>query len=228
MSVPSVWVAPLFCPEILVIFLFFEVWACHMIETSWTCLPWILRRISCRVFTSAHSDILQSFYQRPDRTNSRESHSNICILSFSPSGEWRLSPVNCWKQLYCKLSYTPGEIWILFSIVHLNTCQESMFPGLCYLEDVMSQLCLLPTDWSFVKDVLCCFWLAWFHMWFPQRLQPLLMIEHLTRPVSPLTFPSHFLAQGHKMFPELTSQTLGAHVTLCQYKHRLITQHMFL
>lgn len=37
--------------------------------------------------------------------------------------------------------------------IHLLRC--SLY--LCYPEDVKSQLCLLPTDWSFVKDVLCWF-----------------------------------------------------------------------
>lgn len=39
----------------------------------------------------------------------------------------------------------------------LEYLDVQFFFGLCYQEDVTSQFCLLPTDWSFVKDVLCCF-----------------------------------------------------------------------
>lgn len=76
---------------------------------------------------------------------------------------WSYNYVN----IYCILIFkTPTKVSKFLDIryyhVQFKRDKEIEFSGLCLQEDVMSQLCLLPTDWSFVNDVRCCFWLLCF------------------------------------------------------------------
>lgn len=81
----------------------------------------------------------------------------IFMLWLEPVGtievKYTIVIFKCIFKIWRKKNQRKTTIWN----VEFEILCEIQFSGLCVQEDVTSQLCLLPTDGSFVNDVLCCF-----------------------------------------------------------------------
>lgn len=117
--------------------------------------------------------------------------------------------LRAWLKNECCTGWNLCKTGVIFIIPLRNSPRKQGFSSsFCHQEDVMSQICLLPTDWSFVKDVLCCYWLLDFTCNAPEASTTAGLSDNRALIPACLTslslLPHSPLAQG-RIFLELTS-----------------------